>query len=93
MKKLLSVLLVLIMLFAACAWAEGADLTGEWYLVEATMGGISINPAMLGMDMFLVLNADGTATWNMVGSLHGREIGNGGGHLGPHGDWHRDHCQ
>lgn len=62
MKKLLSVLLVLIMLFAACAWAEGADLTGEWYLVEATMGGISINPAMLGMDMFLVLNADGTAS-------------------------------
>ncbi len=62
MKKLLSVFMILAMLFAPCAWAEDADVTGEWYMVQAIMGEMTFNPAEVGMDMTAIFNADGTAS-------------------------------
>ena len=63
MKKLVSLLLALMM---ACmllpALAEETDVTGEWYLTELLMGEESMSPAVLGMSMTMLLNADGTAT-------------------------------
>lgn len=60
MKKLLSVLIVLIMVLCASALAE--DLSGIWYLTEGIMGDMSLNLAAMGMDIVITLNADGTAT-------------------------------
>lgn len=60
MKKLFAMLTVLVMLLSAAAFAETVDLTGQWYLVEAMMGEMSINPAAMQMEMTLTLNEDGT---------------------------------
>ena len=68
MKKLFSVLVVLIMVLCASALAE--DLSGAWYLNEGIMGELSINPAAMGMDITIELNADGTA---MMTSSYGAE--------------------
>lgn len=70
MKKLFSVLVVLIMVLCASALAE--DLSGAWYLNEGIMGELSINPAAMGMDITIELNADGTA---VVTSSYGAEAG------------------
>ena len=59
MKKLLCALLALAML-CACAAAETVDVTGTWYLAEVYYDGVSTNPAQLGMEMTLILRADGT---------------------------------
>ena len=62
MKKLLAILTMLAVLLTAVAFAEAADVIGEWYLVDMVMGETSINPAAMGMNMTLVLNEDGTMT-------------------------------
>lgn len=87
MKKLLTALLAL----ALCALSFGAlaeadDVTGEWYLNSVEAGGISMNPAMLGFEITITLNADGTAaatapeeedavgTWTRTGDTIAVEI-------------------
>lgn len=66
MKKFAAILLAL-MLCMGLALAETADVTGTWHLNEVISGEISINPGVLGMDMSITLNADGTATGDVAG--------------------------
>ena len=61
MKKAFAALLILTMLVAAVAVAEGADVAGTWYLLEMSQGGQSYDPASMGMSITMELNADGTA--------------------------------
>lgn len=70
MKKLLSLLVALTMLLGCMAFAEGVDYTGTWVLTGAEASGMQMGPAILamfGMDMTMVLNADGTMTMTMMG--------------------------
>ena len=67
MKKLLCALLTLVLL-CACAAAETADVTGSWYLNEIQTSVMTLNPAMLGMEMILTLNPDGTAVTTSTAS-------------------------
>lgn len=67
MKKLLCMLLALAML-CAFAVAETADVTGMWYLNEVQTQAMSLNPAMLGMEMTISLSEDGTAAVTSTGS-------------------------
>lgn len=66
MKKFAALLLAL-MLCMGLALAETVDVTGTWHLNEIISGEISINPGVLGMDMSITLNADGTATGDVAG--------------------------
>ena len=66
MKKLFALMTVLVMLLCSAAIAETAEITGEWYMTEMNMEGMSINPATMGMDIMMVLNEDGTATLTSV---------------------------
>jgi len=59
MKKLAALLLGLLVL-GTLATAQTADYTGTWYLVSVEIEGITLNPADLGIDQTIVLNADGT---------------------------------
>lgn len=70
MKKLLSLLLALMMGLGCIAFAEGVDYTGTWVLTSAEASGVTMDAdmlAMLGMDMTMTLNADGTMTVSMLG--------------------------
>lgn len=78
MKKIIAVLSAVIILtvtaFAGLTMAEEADLTGEWNLQSMNQGGMEMNASLLsllGMDMVLVLNEDGTATMTMMGGEEG----------------------
>ncbi len=61
MKKITCMLLTLVMLLGMVAFAESTDLAGEWKLSLLSDGEDEYNPADLGMDMVMVLAADGTA--------------------------------
>lgn len=62
MKRLLSLLTALMMLLALLpATAEGADLTGIWYLSSVMVGETEVNPTVMGMNLSFDLQADGTA--------------------------------
>ncbi len=62
MKKLISLLTALMMLCALLpAMAEGADLTGVWYLSNLKMGETEVNPSTIGLSLSFHLNADGSA--------------------------------
>lgn len=70
MKKLLSLLVALMMLLGCMAFAEGVDYTGTWVLTGAVAEGMEMGAStlsMLGMDMTLVINADGTMTLTLMG--------------------------
>ena len=67
MKKLLCALLAIVLL-CACAAAETADVTGTWYLNEIQTSVMTLNPAMLGMELILTLNPDGTAVTTSTAS-------------------------
>lgn len=70
MKKILSLLLALAMMLGCFAFAEGVDYTGTWVLTGAEASGVQMGPdmlAMLGMDMTMVLNADGSVALSMMG--------------------------
>ena len=67
MKKLLCALLAIVLL-CACAAAETADVTGNWYLNEIQTSVMTLNPAMLGMELVLTLNPDGTAVTTSTAS-------------------------
>ena len=60
MKKIIAILFALALCLGV-ALAEDVDVTGEWFATEMTMGELSFNPAALGVDMSITLNADGTA--------------------------------
>ncbi|NLD83650.1 MAG: copper resistance protein NlpE [Clostridiales bacterium] len=70
MKKMMALTLALLMLLSlAPALAE--DVTGEWYLTQAVVGETAIDAAALGMEMTLVLNADGSMT--LISAYPGEE--------------------
>lgn len=61
MKRALSMMLVLALGLLGFAMAEAVDLTGVWYLNIVETEGMQLDPAMIGMEMTLSLNADGSA--------------------------------
>ena len=66
MKKLTAMILTLALLICAVALAESADYLGTWYLNEINFGGSILAPSVLGMDMTLEINEDGTAVLTSV---------------------------
>ena len=66
MKKLTAMILTLALLICAVALAESADFLGTWYLNEINFGGSILAPSVLGMDMTLEINEDGTAVLTSV---------------------------
>ena len=74
MKKILSLLLALAMMLGCVAFAEGVDYVGTWVLTGAESDGVQMGPstlAAIGMDMKVVVNADGTVTLSMMGMEEG----------------------
>ena len=62
MKRLISVMLVLAVCLLGCALGEPMDVTGEWFLNIIESEGVQLDPAQLGFELTLTLNADGSAT-------------------------------
>lgn len=61
MKKILACVLALsLMLLCVVAAAETTDVTGSWYLNVVETEGMQMEPGMLGMEVTMILNADGT---------------------------------
>ena len=74
MKKLISLLTALTMLCALLpAVAEGADLTGLWYLTVLKDGETEMNPAVMGLKLTFDLSADGTVAASVGGEEGGEE--------------------
>ena len=74
MKKILSLLLALAMMLGCVAFAEGVDYVGTWVLTGAESDGVQMGPttlAAVGMDMKVVVNADGTVVLSMMGMEEG----------------------
>lgn len=67
MKKIVSLLLALVLVFACASFVAAEDVTGTWYLIEMTSEGISLDPSMFGIEMTLELFASGTATMSAMG--------------------------
>lgn len=68
MRKMISLLMALMMLCALLpVMAEGADLTGTWYLNALKVGETEINPATMGLEMSFELKDDGTGAISMAG--------------------------
>ncbi|MBQ8506788.1 MAG: hypothetical protein IJ466_05105 [Clostridia bacterium] len=69
MKKLISAVLALMLVLSALcgAMAEVVDVTGEWFLTAIKMGEAAMDPAGLGMEITMTLNADGSASLNALG--------------------------
>ena len=63
MKKLMATALVLCLTALAMPVLAETEpvVTGEWFLVEMTADGVTLNPAEMNMSMEMVLNGDGTA--------------------------------
>ncbi len=84
MKKLISLMLILCMACMLVPAMADDDVTGEWTMIKAVVQGMEMDPTALGMEMVIILNADGTAeakssygeaepevsdgTWTMDGS-------------------------
>ena len=74
MKKLISIFLTaVLMLCAPClgAMAEADEVSGAWYLNAIESGGVSMNPASIGLEMTLTLHADGSAVVSMTSEEDG----------------------
>ena len=67
MKKLTAMILTLALLICATALAESADFLGTWYLNELDFGGSILAPSVMGMDMIMEINEDGTALLSLEG--------------------------
>lgn len=68
MKRIFSVLLVLLLCLSALSFAAAeTDVTGTWRLTAAESGDLSLEPAMLGLDWFFVLYDDGNCLFNANG--------------------------
>lgn len=70
MKKLVSLLLIFTLVFASVAAVSANDITGEWVLTEITNeDGVAVsNPAQYGIDMSLIINADGSFEMSAMGT-------------------------
>ena len=74
MKRMLSLLTALMMLCVLLpAAAEGADVTGIWYLSSVMLGETEMSPASMGMNLSFDLKADGTAVAFMAGAEETKE--------------------
>lgn len=74
MKKILALLVVLALMLGVGALAdEASQFVGKWVLTEMEMGGVALNPSILGYTVELTLNADGTAVGydSETGDNHG----------------------
>ena len=69
MKKIASLLLALTLAALMCfgAMAETATYVGAWTLTSIVTAGQSFDPAMLGTDMTIIINEDGTAIMSTMG--------------------------
>lgn len=67
MKKLICAILALALCVMGCAMAEALDVTGDWYLNVIESEGVQLDPAMLGLDLVITLNADGSAVMESFG--------------------------
>ena len=82
MKKFAALLLALVLAATMCigAMAEAVDYTGTWVLAEIRSGEYAFDPASMGMDMTIVLDADGTCTLTTMGMTEsGLWVGMDGG--------------
>ncbi len=72
MKKMIVSLLTTAMVMVSCTsvFAEEVELAGTWYLNSIEEEGMEFSPAMMGMEMELVLNDDGSAE---LTSIYGGE--------------------
>ena len=62
MKKIVSLLLALCLMGVMAYAVAELDLTGTtWYLVSLEQAGIVMNPAAMGLEISMTLNADGTS--------------------------------
>lgn len=62
MKKMLALLLALCLLcMGAFALAEAEDVSGVWYLTAFESDGVELPTSLLGIEMTMTLNTDGTA--------------------------------
>ena len=75
MIKKITALLLTLMMLGALVSAQAADFTGTWYLVSIDSNGVTINPADMGMEMSLNLNADGTARFLLPTRKISRQFG------------------
>ena len=66
MKKLLSLLLVLMMVLSGAAFADAADYVGYWVMTGIEMDGVTVDPTSLGMSSYLELYEDGTCLMVML---------------------------
>lgn len=63
MKKIVSLLLVLCLMGVMASAVAEADLAGStWYLVSLVQEGVAVNPAEMGLEISMTLNADGTSS-------------------------------
>ena len=69
MKKALALLLVCLLALTAALTgvAEEASLTGVWTLTQLQSQGVTIDPAIAGLEMAITLNEDGSAIIEMTG--------------------------
>ena len=66
MKKLLCMLLAAVLLCGA-AFAEAVDYVGLWVLTGVEMGGMTMDPSMVGLTMDMDLRQDGACTLVIMG--------------------------
>ena len=67
MKKMLSLLLAAVLVLACIGVSAADDVSGTWYVTEASQGDIKLDPATIGIEMTLTLNPDGTAALSAMG--------------------------
>lgn len=67
MKRMICAMLALAVGLLGFAAAEAMDVTGSWYLNVIETEGVQLDPAALGMEMSITLNADGSATMTALG--------------------------
>ncbi len=69
MKKIVALTLVLVMVLALCACGGSKTAAGTWKLTGMTQDGQDYSQylSMLGMEITMVLNDDGTGTMEAMG--------------------------
>ena len=65
MKKLISLILVMLLICMAIPTMAEEDVTGDWYLKTMKMGDQEYDAASIGYVIVMTLNADGSATMAM----------------------------
>ena len=67
MKKLISLILVMLLICMAIPTMAEEDVTGDWYLKTMKMGDQEYDAASIGYAITMTLNADGTMSMAMPG--------------------------